>query len=415
MAFSIFKKPDKKSPINKTKPTDKAGSSAEPGAGPNVGRAVPAHKPVRPGAQQQDDLDYAPQGRGHIELQLKDSHDPIESDIEEAAILFANNQNTETRNLLESSVHAQRTKKDERLWLMLFDFYQIVGLRKEFDALGLDYARIFEKSLPVWRSEVEEKPEPIVIKPGGMSTISFKGELNESNKTSFDALEQAIEKSDLIRLDLSKIASYEATGCDKLLALLEHAKKLKHQVKLFGRDAAIKKLTLLIKDLPTGEGAEYWLLLLELYQLSGMEAEFEEMALNYAIAFEVSPPWWDPKRVENNPVEAASDEEIADEEPLLLDDMVTAGDADTFPLYDEIKNARYEGLADFAQKHNPIIIDFSGVKRIDFVSAGLLINILTPSKRDNKKIFIKNPNHLVAALLNVVGVQSIADIQLGAK
>ena len=37
----------------------------------------------------------------------------------------------------------------------------------------------------------------------------------------------------------------------------------------------------------------YWLLLFELYILEGKMAEFEDLGLEYAVAFEMSPPSWE--------------------------------------------------------------------------------------------------------------------------
>ena len=56
------------------------------------------------------------------------------------------------------------------------------------------------------------------------------------------------------------------------------------------------------------------------------------------------------------------------------------------------------------------IIDFSGVRRLDFVSAGQLVNRLAPYKAAGREVIIRSPNHLVAELMAVVGLNKMARI-----
>ena len=85
------------------------------------------------------------------DFQFEGEIDPVDAQAEEAAILFANGQDDAARAVLESAVDVHRSGPGERLWLMLFDLYQLAGKRAPFDALGIDYARSFEKSPPGWR------------------------------------------------------------------------------------------------------------------------------------------------------------------------------------------------------------------------------------------------------------------------
>ena len=57
-----------------------------------------------------------------------------------------------------------------------------------------------------------------------------------------------------------------------------------------------------------------------------------------------------------------------------------------------------------------VILDFSGVRRMDFSSAGQLVNILAPFKAGGKDVIVRSPNHLVAELMAVVGLNKVARI-----
>ena len=123
--------------------------------------------------------------------------------------------------------------------------------------------------------------------------------------------------------------------------------------------------------------------------------------MDYAVTFEVSPPSWDPARVQAAPSGGAA---------ACTDDSDVEGNGNAYCLQGEVKNARFIDLKDFAADHDPVVLDCSNATRIDFVSAGALVNVLTPLKRQNKMVLIRNANRLVAELLKVVGVDAVARI-----
>jgi anti-anti-sigma regulatory factor len=331
------------------------------------------------------------------EIHVEGDMDPIEADIEQAAILYANAQDEATRALLENAVHVHHFGPGERLWLMLFDFYRLSNQHAPFDALSLEYAKAFEKSPPAWRNGGTSKPAAKAAAPAG--TVLFKGELTGDNDAAFSALDQAVDKNPKLRVELTKVKAVDDLGAERLLGVLAKVLKKKCEIELVGRDALA---TLLEARIETGRREESgcWLLLLELYQLMGREQEFEDMAINYAVTFEMSPPSWEAKRVvvsEPKPVLALNDE---------------ADTVESFAPKGDLKAERFPGLPAFAEKHDPLVLDFSVVTRIDFVSAGTLVNLLTPVKRQGKRVIINHPNHLVAELLGIVGLKAVAEVVL---
>ncbi|MBW8896562.1 MAG: hypothetical protein JF619_00235, partial [Massilia sp.] len=72
--------------------------------------------------------------------------------VEEAAILYANDQLDAAALLLRTSVHdrAAAGAGDRLPWWMLFDLYQIMGLEHEFESIAIDYASHFETSPPTY-------------------------------------------------------------------------------------------------------------------------------------------------------------------------------------------------------------------------------------------------------------------------
>ena len=83
---------------------------------------------------------------------------------------------------------------------------------------------------------------------------------------------------------------------------------------------------------------------------------------------------------------------------------------DRYILRDEIKSSRFADLPAFAEKNEPVLIDCEALNRIDFISAGALLNLLSTVRRQGKQIIFRHPNHLVAELFGVVGLKAVAAI-----
>ena len=148
------------------------------------------------------------------------------------------------------------------------------------------------------------------------------------------------------------------------------------------------------------ESQACWLLKLEICQLRGELEVFEDLAVNYAVTFEISPPSWEPKRV----MEAESP-------PLVLaaaDQLLT----EAYVIKGDVKGARFPDLLAYAAVNDPVLIDCSAVTRMDFLSAGALLNILTTVKRTGRQIIFRHPHYLLAELFRVVGLKSVAEIVL---
>ena len=201
----------------------------------------------------------------------------------------------------------------------------------------------------------------------------------------------------VVPLDMSKVGQLDPDGCASLLQLLVLARKSRQEIELLGREA-LGALVQGCVEVGRAEERACWLLLLELCQLQGRQDAFEEVAINYAVTFEESPPSWETTRV------AAPEPEIPAEVPA-------SGEmGDVYLLQGEVKASRFADIASFAESRDAVQIDCSGLKRLDFISAGALLNALTSIRRSGKKIVFLHPNYLVAELLCIVGLTAVATI-----
>ncbi|MCP5229728.1 STAS domain-containing protein, partial [Accumulibacter sp.] len=232
-----------------------------------------------------------------------------------------------------------------------------------------------------------------------VGTALFKGELTEDNDAAFEAVRQALKRNPHLRLDLSKVRRLDAGGCERLLSLLQQARRGRGEIELLGREVLA---ALLDSRIVTGhpEDRACWLLKLELCQLRGQLEVFEEMAIDYAVTFEISPPSWEVERV--------VDSEPAPLELVPVDQLLT----EAYVIKGEIKGARFGDLVAYAAANDPVLVDCSAVTRMDFLSAGALLNVLTTVKRSGRQVIIRHPNHLLAELFRVVGLRAVAEVDL---
>jgi anti-anti-sigma regulatory factor len=128
-------------------------------------------------------------------------------------------------------------------------------------------------------------------------------------------------------------------------------------------------------------------------QRQGTQEEFEQCAIDFAVTFERSPPSWEAVPV-----------------PRLPQAQVSTPADDAHYLGGEIKNSRFDDLTAVLHLKDNIVLDFSAVRRVDFFSAGQLVNRLAPLKGSGREVVIRSPNHLVAELMAVVGINKLARI-----
>jgi hypothetical protein len=141
-----------------------------------------------------------------------------------------------------------------------------------------------------------------------------------------------------------------------------------------------------------------WLLLLELLQLLNREKEFEQAAMDYCVTFEVSPPSFAaPHKIATAAGTAAAQPVSASPDRFLLPPAMEAG-----------LGALAEAIQRYAAHYPALVFDCSRLRRIDYPAAIALHACLRPFAAEGRKIAFRDVNHLVAALLRLLGYADIA-------
>ncbi|HEX8011255.1 MAG TPA: STAS domain-containing protein [Casimicrobiaceae bacterium] len=313
--------------------------------------------------------------------------------LENAALLYANAQAEQARQVLE---HGIAEDSDARLsplaWLALFDLLQRGNDRPAFDQLALRYVVAFERSAPAWE---ERGPQPRSgARPAVGGYFALNGKLSAANAAQIENMLAAAERQSQVRLDLGSLTGADDAGARLFAGALARLRKRQYALVLQHPEKIRRALEAAVKQgRDAGEG--YWILLLELLQWQNDRATFEDRAVDFAVAFELSPPSWEPPPASTAAAAAPASPSAATEraEALALQGTMTGSS--------DLQLARF---AEFKEGRSVVPIDMSAVERIDFVCAGALLNAISRAESQRKTVQIAGASPIIRALLLLIGV-----------
>ena len=318
--------------------------------------------------------------------------------LENAALLFASGQAANARALLEQGVAGDRdTKQSPLAWLALFDLLQRAGDRAAFDQLAMQYSMQFERSAPGW----EEHHGPAAAtktQPGG-GYIAIAGRLTQASAPQLEGLRRAVAKRlSQARLDLGGVTGYDDAGAALLASTLASARRAQIVLAIERAEKLKAALEASVKaGRDGGEGP--WQLSLELQQWSHEQAAFDDRAIEFAMAFELSPPSWEPPPTPAAPVAAEADG--------AMESDPAGGPAEAVVFRGSIignAGPQLAKLAEFAHGRHVIPIDMSEVDRVDFVCAGALLNAVNRIETQRRSVQIVGASPIIRALLLLIGL-----------
>jgi len=361
---------------------------------PPVPAAAPAEAP-KPPRKSKKDIDSI------MCIEVEDGAAEMPGVIEEGAILFANGQADQALTRLEAALEGDSLGAWQlQIWLMLFDLYQHLGQKARFEERALDFVVKFERSPPVWTDAPKADKAPSAMRTGGAAHVALSGTLSAASANALEQLRKMAERQPKLRIDFAKLQGVDADGCQLLLEALKALKKSKKEVYFSGEAQGLKLLRELAKPGETGTDQAVWQLLLELYQQLGLQNEFEEVAVDFAVTYEVSPPSWEAlPKAKGAPPPIEPEPDAAPEDAFYVEGEVAGAN-----------EALFGELADYAQAANPIVIDMSRTRRIDFVNAGKLLNTLEKLAGAERSIVIRGVGEMIAALLAVMRITKLARV-----
>jgi ABC-type transporter Mla MlaB component len=168
-----------------------------------------------------------------------------------------------------------------------------------------------------------------------------------------------------------------------------------------------------------GSDPQWWRLRMAALRLMGQPDEFELVALDYCVTYEVSPPSWAAPRCSfsgDDGMQAAPQAEAKDSDlfmsgfqlsqPAGMDDAAPAAalsghiEGDAAPLLDPL-----EALVPPGQ---PLTVACDRLIRIDFAAIGSVLNWAAAQQAQGRVVQFTNLHRLAAVFFNVIGVNEHA-------
>ena len=366
-----------------------------------------------------------------------------EPDLEEAAIRFANGDHAgaEAGLLGVLTQHAQDPPEQQlEIWMTLFDLYRATGQQDRFDTLALDFAGRFSRSAPLWFSIPEQlglasaAPADAAPPPPVRRDFSWNAPANvtaQSLASLHASLERAASPWTLVWSRLHAIEDGALPALEK-----EFSRWAEQKVQIVFTGAEVLN-ALLETHTQSGDRAgnpAWWGLRMAALRCMNRADEFEMVALDYCVTYEVSPPSWIAPRCSYSDVlpegdAAASSASSAPAQELLahpnwnaatepaplnmLADIGSAlAPAQPLPtLTGHIENdatAVLDALAEGARPGQPLIIPCARLIRIDFSAAGSVLNWAADQQAKGLDVRFQDLHRLVAVFFNVIGISEHA-------
>jgi anti-anti-sigma regulatory factor len=324
---------------------------------------------------------------------------------QEAAVLYAANHPLAAASLLKGEIKDAMGRSNKQAWLMLFDLYQLAPNKEEYDSLSMLFTVKFEQSPPAWadngdsasdprRAQSRERKDFFALKPTTDGDLA--GEI--------DKFVAFAESQGTVRLDLAKVGMIGPGEATLLTAALHRLRRNKMPM-WFNNPESFEKVLRSGLNERTGEDQRaYWLLLFEFLILLGKNAEFEELGLEYAVAFEVSPPIWE---AYVNTVTSAAAKGAAGARAEAAPMAPEAG----FALKGVLSTASSNQIAElngYAASRTEVVVDMSKVLRIEFVFTSAFFDVIKAIQLAGKRVILTGINEVNAALLEALGVNRYA-------
>lgn len=358
------------------------------------------------------------------------SHDPV---LEEAAIHFANADYRAAEQTLKAAIAPDGPNhRNQETWRALFDLYRATGNQFAFEAMGLDFVDRFETSAPNWfdlnqLASGKGKGAEEAQAPGPRSSAYVCQPKIDNWAASQTAqfIESKLMSGSAIMLDFSKVAAIDPAACEVLTRALQSLGRQPVQVTLIGARTLQRVLAAATPSMQKTVPVAIWLLRLEVLRLLGKHEDYDNVALEYTLTYEMSPPAWSSATAAVSLADSAADSNELQLMPLTGVDAPTSQGPTTREGDSGFRSKGGELIGEVtggdhvvndsmrkAAMNDPVVVSCALLKRIDFASAGMLLNWVLEQQGHNKTVILSEAHRLVAAFFNVIGISAHAKITL---
>jgi anti-anti-sigma regulatory factor len=378
-----------------------------------------------------------------VDVQEAVSSSPL---FDQACIDFANGHDREAEKALLDAISGSPERElENEFWLALFDLYRASGDSPKFEALVNDYVDRFQSSAPSWDTPQQQpqpteraSAQPAVPTPAAPGAAAGKS----SNFTALGELDAAQSRALLLLArGGSRQVTLEFSGLTGMAAgaqtfTLDAFKTLNASsgcaIELAGITSLIEACVAAAPPMQRDADPAWWGLRLEALRMAGEQEAYETAALDYCVTYEISPPTWEPSHAKvrvlaagtadpsgglSRPLSLTPQGNPSSEFPSLFNTHFgnTGSGVALARLQGDIKGGSEDFLKPLDKAvagHGAVIVDLSALLRLDFASAGIMLNWVMSQSSAGRTVQFEGTHRLIAGLFVILGINSVAQIQL---
>ena len=413
-----------------------------PGASPAPPPAVPAStfdtrtdedwasRPARIGATASTFAPVDPLPSVHSSLDISSSgvHDP---GLDEPVIAFANADFEQSeRILLDLTSPGGERAGDSGTWLVLFDLYRATGQQDRFEALALDFANRMGQSAPAWFSMPKAVAEAIAVEAPAPASAAGQGGwacpavLDGQAVSALRSL--ALQLPQPWVLDWKGLRKLDVEAAQQLGELLRAWAGQAVEMRWIGSEQLLGTLAEAAPTAYRDADPAFWLARLAVLRVLNRADLFDEVAIDYCVTYEVSPPAWESPRcrarlgtsqvsVHTQPMTLISEVSTSFMESTFFDDEPAQVQVASLELSGQLVGdivPRLQDLDGEIGEASVVTVSCARLIRVDFLAAGDLLNWVLVKRSENRAVQFVEAHRLVALFFSAMGIGEHAGVHL---
>ena len=357
--------------------------------------------------------------------------DAIESALQEAAIQFAEGDSGAAEAVLLGLLQGQGIAAGtaDVVASALFDLYRATGQQDGFDVVAMDYAERFGRSPAEWFSVPELLTDYAAVPTAEASNQIFASVQGKSWESPKVLTPQAIATLRSLfsaphatwHVDWIEMVDIAPETAPVLADLLAYWCAQPVELHWSGVDALIRALELHSPANDNTVDPLWWRLRLDALCILQRHDDFESLALDYCVLYEVSPPSWRPAACTFVQEQSLSGFGTLIEGPQTRapDALpVLAGPFAACELVGEVCGAAPDAMAKLmaaGEAADHVVITCRLTVRLDFPAAGAVLNWVIERQSQGCKVQFVQVPRLVAVFFQMLGIDRYAKILVRAN
>ena len=357
-------------------------------------------------------------------------HDP---ELDEAVIAFANADFDLCAQSLVDLISPEGVRSDDpETWLALFDLYRAIGEHSKFEELALEYARRFGLSSPQWFSmpkmladataSEDDDPRHAPLEAGALGWIC-PHHLGEEAVAKLRS--QTLQMPLPWVFDWADLTTIEPQACGALADIFNVWAQKKLEMHWMG---GMRLFTVLADACAVGDrdvDPVFWKLRLEALRLANRHKDFDDVAIDYCVTYEVSPPSWIPTNTQvtirgaGNSTGAMPLSTVSDISTCFVESQIAEDDNPVEMASLELSGQLVGDISELLERLDtqlpmaPMVsVSCSNLIRVDFIAAGDLLNWVLVMRNQRRSITFTDTHRLVALFFGAMGINEHATVKI---